>query len=133
MVNRYDASKFVIPLGHQVDMAPLYYATDTLLIGSQYGEAQPLVLFEAMAYGIPVIATDVGSIAKILDGLVKTLPLGDDQRFMQTCSDAATGQWSGLVVPQAKLRQRVEDHHSITRYIQNLDNIIETRPVPHAA
>jgi glycosyltransferase involved in cell wall biosynthesis len=48
------------------DMAMAFAAMDGLLITSQY-EGLPCVMLEAMAFGIPVLSTDVGDVGLVLD------------------------------------------------------------------
>jgi glycosyltransferase involved in cell wall biosynthesis len=51
--------------GQLSDMAPVYRKTDILLLTSDW-EGTPNVVLEAMASGLPVVATDVGDICKIM-------------------------------------------------------------------
>lgn len=53
-------------LGDQDDMSKVYERTDILVLTSQH-EGMPNVVLEAMAYGIPVVATRVGGVSEILD------------------------------------------------------------------
>lgn len=59
-------------LGHRGDMADLYHAFDVLVQSSDY-EGTPTVVVEAMALGIPVVATDAGGTAELLDDTVHGL------------------------------------------------------------
>jgi L-malate glycosyltransferase len=55
----------VVFAGVRTDMTPLYGLIDCLTLSS-VTEGMPLVVLEAMARGIPIVATDVGDIARLL-------------------------------------------------------------------
>ncbi|WP_432570115.1 glycosyltransferase family 4 protein [Kineococcus sp. SYSU DK005] len=56
----------VIFAGHQEDMAPLYTAADVVVLASTVPETGPLALKEAMAAGLPVIASRLGGIPEFV-------------------------------------------------------------------
>jgi len=64
--------------GHQVDVGP-YYALATILALPSHSEGSPNVVLEAMAAGVPVVATAAGGVPEILtdeqNGLI--VPLRD--------------------------------------------------------
>lgn len=69
-------------LGHVSDRLALYHALDALLMTSDF-EGTPMVLLEAMACGLPVVASAVDGIAEVCsDGKDAILVApGDEPRF----------------------------------------------------
>jgi glycosyltransferase involved in cell wall biosynthesis len=55
-----------ILLGPRADIAEVLNAFDVFTMSSQYGEALPLALLEAMSSGIPCVVTDVGDCAAVI-------------------------------------------------------------------
>lgn len=82
LVRFYDLEEDVIFTGKQ-NVANYYPKTD-LLVLSSISEGQPMVILEAFAAKIPVVATDVGSCRELLEG--------------QSTVDKALGP-AGLIVP----------------------------------
>jgi glycosyltransferase involved in cell wall biosynthesis len=63
-------------LGFRADVPALMAGADAFVLPSLL-EQQPLVLIEAMAAGLPVLATDVGGVRDMLAGLGRVVPAGD--------------------------------------------------------
>jgi glycosyltransferase involved in cell wall biosynthesis len=71
-------------LGHRSDVDLIYPALDMLSLCSTYGEGFPNVLCEAMACGVPCVATDVGDSAKIIGECGFIVPDRNPEALAQT-------------------------------------------------
>ncbi len=56
----------LIFLGEQANLERLLPAFDAVTLTSAYGEGMPSIIGEAMAAGLPVIATDVGDVSRLV-------------------------------------------------------------------
>jgi glycosyltransferase involved in cell wall biosynthesis len=101
-------------LGRRDDVPRLLNALDVSTLSSS-GEAFPLVVGEAMACGVPCVASDVGDSAFLLGDTGQTFPPGD--------ADALAARWEALagLGPEgrrrlgAAARRRIEARFALPR------------------
>lgn len=84
-------------LGHREDVARILKAADVFVLSSEY-EAAPMAILEAMAAGLPVIATDVGAV----DELVAHCETG---LLVPPCTPKAIASSLGRLVDDAQMRR----------------------------
>jgi glycosyltransferase involved in cell wall biosynthesis len=115
----------VTVLGVRADMQDIYPAFDLLALSSTYGEGFPNVLIEAMACGVPCVATDVGDSRDIVGELGVIVPPRDPDALAQGW-DAMIAREPGPIAEQ--VRARVIATYSLERmrlrYEELYENII---------
>ncbi len=82
LVAEIDAAQIsasVALLGAVTDMSAFYRSVDTVALSSSHGESLPIVLLEALACGIPVVATDVGDCRSLVDRFGLIVPPREPQ------------------------------------------------------
>ncbi|HUK85084.1 MAG TPA: glycosyltransferase family 4 protein [Candidatus Acidoferrum sp.] len=100
---------------------PFYYnAADLFVLPSKSGEGLPLVALEAMACGLPVIATNVGGISEILmDDWGRLVPPNEPELLAKAVLEFATINFSSR---RLELRSVIEDKFS---WEKNVDSLVE--------
>ena len=63
-MSEHNLESHVVFVGHVSDVAPFYAIADVLALPS-HSEGSPNVLLEAMAAGLPIVATSVGGVPEI--------------------------------------------------------------------
>lgn len=101
LVDQLGLASRCVFLGNRSDLERLYNACDVVVLPSLY-EGTPNVLLEAMACGVPVVATDVGDNAHIVpDGRAGfVVPPGDEERLAERL---------GRLIADPDLRRRMGD------------------------
>ena len=103
---------------------PFYYnAADFFVLPSKSGEGLPLVALEAMACGLPVIATDVGGISEILmEDHGKLVPPNQPELLAK-----AVLEFSNIDLSSRKLELRavMEEKYSWDKNVERLVEIYE--------
>ncbi len=114
-------------LGNRIDTPSLLAALDVFLLTS-HNEANPVSILEALACGVPVVSTNVGSIAEtVQDGITGyTVDAGDaekaSQRVMQLLFDSQHAKELGQ-----RGRELVQKTGSLEAMVNGYQNLIEDR------
>ena len=122
----------------QDELISYYDRAQMLLVPSLWQEPFGLVIAEAMARGLPVIASDVGGPAEIIthgvDGLLVTP--GDEQALVSAITSLLEDGDSGRRLSeaaQATVRQRFTVDGNVKRVEQHLLRAIRGKPFPVGA
>jgi len=100
------------------DLSLYYNTADLFVLPSKSGEGLPLVALEAMACGLPVIATNVGGINEIMvKGFGKLVPANNPEAL----TDAIL-EFTDINNNTEELRAIVEAQYS---WDKNVDQLIE--------
>lgn len=97
-------------LGARDDLERFYTMLDVFVLPSRY-EGLPLALLEAMAAQRPIVATAVGDVGAVLDGLPYAPVAPDDTAALAAAMQAAATR----PAPVELLRRRVEERYSLER------------------
>jgi glycosyltransferase involved in cell wall biosynthesis len=99
-------------------MAALLRAAAALVLTSRSHEFSPFSVLEAMAAGVPVLATRSGGVPELI-GEQRCLPMGDSsalaERLREVWSDPAGRREDGEA-----LLVRARERHSEARYLREL-------------
>jgi glycosyltransferase involved in cell wall biosynthesis len=111
-------------LGTCSDMNALYHGADLLVLTSEH-EGTPNVLLEAMACGLPVVATNVGGVSEILSSDRGLIVEADNEvaltsAVLRLVGDAHLRAQLGL-----RGREYVERTHSLVSLHRQLTNIYQ--------
>lgn len=91
--------------GHMADIATAYAAIDILAAPSRW-EGFGLMLVEAMAAGLPIVASDAGAIPEVTAGAARIVPAGDPRALAEALGSFDAG---ARAVAREKGIQRARD------------------------
>jgi len=105
------------------DLPFCYNAADFFVLPSKSGEGLPLVALEAMACGLPIVATDVGGIKEILmEDHGKLVPANQPEPMAKAILEYS---YADLSVGRLDLRAAVEERFSWEKNVEALVEIYE--------
>ncbi len=101
-------------LGPRPDPDRLFRAFDVLALSSVSGEALPLVIGEAMASGVPVVATDCGDAAEVIGDPERVVPVSDPDALARSMASVLTQPADARRELGARARARIAAEFSLS-------------------
>lgn len=102
-------------LGEQEDVPGLLNALDVFSTSSAWGEAFPNVIGEAMACGVPCVATDIGDSAFIIGSTGFVVPPKNPEALATAWTKVLKMAPEERIAIEKKARDRIVDHFSLDR------------------
>jgi glycosyltransferase involved in cell wall biosynthesis len=113
-------ARAVVQLGERTsDHAEVLQAADGLVLASAFGEGFPNVLGEAMALGVPCIATDCGDAARIVDAAGWSVPRRDPEAIAQAMQELAALAPNRRRALSASARAHVVEQFGLQRVLND--------------
>jgi len=106
-------------LGDRSDVPMLMCAVDVLVSSSSYGEGFPNVIGEAMATGVPSVATDVGDSAVIIGGEGVVTSSQDKNAIVAGIEKILKVSVEKRNVMRKKTRLRIVSNYTLDTAVQN--------------
>jgi glycosyltransferase involved in cell wall biosynthesis len=119
-------------LGRRVDIPRLTAALDIAASSSAFGEGFPNVIGEAMACGVPCVATDVGDSARIIGDTGRVVPTRNPDAFAMALSKLLN------LSPQARMelgqqaRQRIKEKYSLAHITKQYEALYTEVVLQHS-
>jgi glycosyltransferase involved in cell wall biosynthesis len=105
------------------DLPSYYNAADFFILPSKSGEGLPLVALEAMACGLPLVATDVGGIKEVMiKGYCRVVSPNDPKAMAEEALNFASMNLEGLRGP---LRKVMAEKYSWDVNVEKLAKVYE--------
>ncbi len=112
-------------LGDRRDIETLYPAFDIVTLSSSFGEALPMVLGEAMACGVPCVATDSGDAALIVGDTGIIVRPRDAAALAAGWAQLIALGHEGRAALGARARARIVEHYDLDRVVPRFEALYE--------
>ena len=107
----------LVALGERGDLERLYPAFDLVTLSSAFGEGLPLVLAEAMACGVPCVATDTGDCAAIIGDTGLIVPPRDPAALAAAWRQMIALGPAGRQALGVRAQARIARHYDIAAIV----------------
>jgi glycosyltransferase involved in cell wall biosynthesis len=113
----------VIRLGDRRDTHRIIAALDILVLGSAFGEGFPNAVGEAMACGVPCVATDVGDNAAIVGGCGRIVPPRNPQALAEATSQLLALSSDERRALGLRARERIQKDYSLSAMVRRYSDV----------
>ncbi len=125
MVKKLELGEFFIFTGFQENVYDFFPIIDVFFLPSLY-EGLPMVILEAMAFGIPVVAMDVGSISEVINShrgrLIKP---GDYRSFMEELRNLKEDKQLRIDLGKNG-REFIKTNYNIKNYCKKIEKVYDS-------
>lgn len=126
-ISRLSLDDCVHLLGEREDLPELTANLDLVVSSSAFGEGFPNVIGEAMACGIPIVATDIGDTAWVMGENGSLVPASDPQALAKACLEilklsADQRRQLGLAG-----RRHIAEHFSLSSVLAQFEVLLQPR------
>ena len=111
----------IIWAGARTDLPALYSSFDIFTSASVFGEGFPNVIGEAMACGLPCVATDVGDAARIVGDLGIVVPPDDVPALVDAWRQILSGEFKP---DPARIRGRIAEQFSVQTLVEKTEAVL---------
>ena len=116
-------SQQVVALGVRDDISAVVQCIDLLCLTSSWGEGFPNVIGEAMATGVPCVATDIGDSALVISDSGWVIPPKDAERLANCISLALSESTSAYNSRSVAAQKIISENYNITHIVNNYSNV----------
>lgn len=112
-------------LGERSDLPLLTASLDLAVSSSAFGEGFPNVVGEAMACGVPVVATDIGDTAWVMGDSGTRVPARDPAGLAEACLEVLKLPQEERLRKGAEGRRRIEECFSLAGVLGRFDQLLQ--------
>ena len=113
----------VVSLGVRVDIPAVVQCIDLLCLTSAWGEGFPNVIGEAMATGIPCVATDIGDSALVIGETGWIIPPNNVELLANCINVALSESTSAHNSRSVASKKVISENYNITQIVDKYNNV----------